>query len=108
LTWAGGALVDPDILRRVFHSDQVPPNGFNRGYYRNAEVDRLLEQATQSIDEAERARASRAAQKLVAVDAPYIPIWNRTNVIVAQPSLEGLHLNATGDFQALREVQRAR
>jgi peptide/nickel transport system substrate-binding protein len=106
LTWTGGALVDPDILRRVFHSDQIPPNGFNRGYYRNPEVDRLLDQATQSTDEAERARASRAAQKLVAVDAPYIPIWNRTNVIVAQPSLEGLHLNATGDFQDLRNVER--
>jgi peptide/nickel transport system substrate-binding protein len=108
LTWTGGALVDPDILRRVFHSDQIPPLGFNRGYYRNAEVDRLLDRATQSIDEAERTRASREAQKLVAIDAPYIPIWNRTNVIVAQQSLDGLQLNATGDFQALRNVRRAR
>jgi peptide/nickel transport system substrate-binding protein len=108
LTWTGGALVDPDILRRVFHSDQIPPLGFNRGYYHNAEVDRLLDRATQSIGEAERTRASREAQKLVAIDAPYIPIWNRTNVIVAQQSLDGLQLNATGDFQALRNVRRAR
>ena len=35
LQWVGGALVDPDILRRVFHSTQVPPAGFNRGYYSN-------------------------------------------------------------------------
>jgi len=106
LTWTGGSLVDPDILRRVFHSDQTPPLGFNRGYYRNADVDRLLDRATQSTNEDERARAYREAQQLIAEDAPYVPIWNRTNVIVAQPSLDGLHLNAIGDFQALKDVRR--
>ncbi len=29
LQWVG--VTDPDILRRVFHSQQVPPVGFNRG-----------------------------------------------------------------------------
>ena len=106
LTWTGGSLVDPDILRRVFHSDQIPPLGFNRGYYRNEKVDRLIDLATQATDEAVRATYYRDAQKLVADDAPYIPIWNRTNVIVAQRSLDGLHLNAIGDFQALRDVRR--
>jgi peptide/nickel transport system substrate-binding protein len=106
LTWTGGSLVNPDILRRVFHSDQIPPLGFNRGYYRNPDVDRWLDIATQSTNEDERERAYREAQKIVAEDAPYIPIWNRTNVIVAQQSLEGLHLNAIGDFQALRDVRR--
>jgi peptide/nickel transport system substrate-binding protein len=106
LTWTGGSLVDPDILRRVFHSNQTPPLGFNRGYYSNPDVDRLIDLATQSGDEAARAQYYGEAQKIVAEDAPYIPIWNRTNVIVAQRSLQGLHLNAIGDFQALRDVKR--
>jgi peptide/nickel transport system substrate-binding protein len=106
LTWTGGSLVDADILRRVFHSDQIPPLGFNRGFYRNPDVDRWLDRATQSPNEDERARAYREAQKLIAEDAPYIPIWNRTNVIIAQRSLDGLHLNAIGDFQALKDVRR--
>jgi len=106
LTWTGGGLVDPDMLRRVFHSEQVPPSGFNRGYYRNAAVDRLIDRATRSTNEAERKADYGAAQKLIAEDAPYIPIWNRTNVIVAQRSLDGLHLNAMGDFQSLKDVKR--
>ena len=106
LQWVGGSLVDPDILRRVFHSQQAPPVGFNRGYYHNAEVDRLLDLATGAADEAERRRHYGAAQNLIAADAPYIPIWNKTNVIVAQPSLDGLHLNPLGDFSALRDVKR--
>jgi len=106
LQWVGGAMIDPDMLRRVFHSREVPPGGFNRGYYRNADVDRLLDLATTSLDEGERKRYYGEAQKIIASDAPYIPIWHKTNVIVAQKGLTGLHLNPVGDFAALRDVKR--
>jgi peptide/nickel transport system substrate-binding protein len=106
LQWVGGAMVDPDMLRRVFHSAQVPPAGFNRGHYRNAEVDRWLDLATTTSDDRLRKEYYGEAQKRIAGDAPYIPIWNRTNVIVAQKTLIGLHLNPVGDFSALRDVTR--
>ncbi len=57
LQWVGGAMVDPDMLRRVYHSTQTPPDGFNRGFYANPEVDRLLDQASTTADEEERRRA---------------------------------------------------
>jgi peptide/nickel transport system substrate-binding protein len=106
LQWVGGAMVDPDILRRVFHSSEVPPAGFNRGYYANPEVDRLLDLATTELDETLRKQYYGAAQQRIAADAPYIPIWNKTNVILAQRSLDGLHLNPVADFSALRDVTR--
>ena len=99
-------MIDPDMLRRVFHSNEVPPDGFNRGHYQNALVDRLLDLATTAIDEDTRKRYYSDAQRLIAADAPYIPIWNKTNVIVAQKGLSGLHLNPVGDFSALRDVIR--
>jgi peptide/nickel transport system substrate-binding protein len=107
LQWVGGALVDPDILRRVFHSQQVPPAGFNRGFYNNPEVDRLIDQATTALDEAERKRYYSAAQKIIAADAPYIPIWNRINAIVAQPAVANLHLNAVGNFESLKDATKS-
>jgi len=107
LQWVGGAMADPDILRRVFHSQQVPPAGFNRGYYHNPEVDRMIDAASRALtDEARRAHYAEA-QRLIAEDAPYIPIWNRVNVILAQPGYAGLHLPPTGDFQALKDVRWA-
>jgi peptide/nickel transport system substrate-binding protein len=106
LQWVGGAMIDPDMLRRVFHSREVPPDGFNRGHYRNIEVDRLLDLATTSLDETVRKRYYGDAQKLIAADAPYIPIWSKTNVIVARRGLDGLHLNPVGDFNALSDVKR--
>ena len=106
LQWVGGAMVDPDILRRVFHSTQTPPAGFNRGHYSNPEVDRLLDLAGTATTESERKKYYGDVQKIVADDAPYISIWNRTNVAVAQPTLTGLHLNAVGDFEALKDVMK--
>jgi peptide/nickel transport system substrate-binding protein len=106
--WVGGAVLDPDILRRVFHSSQVPPAGFNRGRYSNPEVDRLLDIATAAVGEAERKKDYSDVQKLVAEDAPYIPIWNRVNYIMAQPTLSGLHLNPISDFIALKDVRKNR
>jgi peptide/nickel transport system substrate-binding protein len=105
LQWVGGALADPDIIRRVFHSAQVPPAGFNRGYYKNAEVDRLIDQASAALSEDERRAKYSRAQQLIAEDAPYIPIWNKVNAIIAQPGFSGLHLPLTGDFQSLRDVR---
>jgi peptide/nickel transport system substrate-binding protein len=105
LQWVGAAMVDPDILRRVFHSTQTPVNGgFNRGYYSNPEVDRLLDLAGTASSESERKQYYGAVQKIVAEDAPYISLWNRTNVAVAQPALHGLHLNAVSDFASLKDV----
>ena len=66
LQWVGGALVDPDILRRVYHSSQVPPAGFNRGYYSNPEVDRLLDAAAAATSDEERRRLYSDVQRLVA------------------------------------------
>jgi peptide/nickel transport system substrate-binding protein len=106
LQWVGGALVDPDILRRVFHSQQVPPAGFNRGRYNNPEVDRLIDLATRSLDEGERKKYYSAAQKILAEDAPYIPIWNRVNALVAQPSLVNLHMDLLSNFVTLKDVTK--
>ena len=106
LQWVGGAVIDPDILRRVFHSTQVPPAGFNRGYYNNPEVDRLIDLASVTLDEQRRKEYYGAAQRIIAEDAVYIPIWNRVNVAVAQKSIGGVHLSPSIDFSMLKDVQR--
>jgi peptide/nickel transport system substrate-binding protein len=102
LQWVG--VSDPDMLRRVFHSRQTPPVGFNRGYYSNPQVDRVLDEATRSTDDAERKRLYGEAQKLIANDAPYISLWWKTNVAVTQRNITGLRLTPTTDFSVLKDV----
>ena len=99
-------ITDPDMLRRVFHSSQTPPDGFNRGHFANAEVDRLIAAAAAARDEATRGRAYRDAQRLIAADAPILGLWAKTNVAVAQPDLTGITLTPTADFSFLAHVSR--
>ncbi|MDP2052215.1 MAG: ABC transporter substrate-binding protein [Acidobacteriota bacterium] len=104
LQWVG--VSDPDMLRRVFHSGQMPPSGFNRGYYENPEVDRLIDEASAATTDDERRRLFGAAQRLVAEDAPYISLWNKTNVAVSRTGIEGVKLTPSADFTFLREVTK--
>lgn len=104
LQWVG--VSDPDMLRRVFHSKQMPPSGFNRGYYENADVDRLIDEAAAATTDDERRRLFGAAQRLVAEDAPYISLWNKTNVAVSRTGIEGVKLTPSADFTFLRKVTK--
>ncbi len=106
LQWVGGALVDPDILRLVFHSSQAPPVGFNRGFFRDARVDTLLEEASRTEDDRRRRDLFVAVQQRLAEQVPYISLWNKTNYAVAQRSLRGVHLSPTADFLFLPGVER--
>jgi peptide/nickel transport system substrate-binding protein len=106
LQWVGGALADPDILRRVFHSQQLPPAGFNRGRFSDPEVDRLIDEASQATDYETRRQLYGKVQQLLADAAPYISLWHRTNFALAQPGLQGIRLSPQGDFTFLRNVSR--
>jgi peptide/nickel transport system substrate-binding protein len=99
-------VTDPDMLRRVYHSRQAPPAGLNRVFYSNPDVDRLIDEAAlPGSDDARRALYSRA-QRLIAEDVPYIPLWYRTNVAVCQPDITGVSLSPIADFGFLKDVAR--
>jgi len=106
LQWVGGATVDPDILRRIFHSNQVPPAGFNRGHLSDPGVDRALDDASRATDTAERRRLFGEAQRLIAEQVPYISLWCKTNAVVAQRDLANIHVTPTVDFIFLKDVTR--
>jgi peptide/nickel transport system substrate-binding protein len=108
LQWVGGALADPDILRQIFHSAMMPPSGFNRGYFNNPEVDRLLDEASRSTDQTQRLRLFARVQRVLAEEVPYISLWTKTNFAVSQPTLAGVRLTPTADFFFLKDVARVR
>ena len=104
LQWVG--VSDPDMLRRVFHSKQMPPNGFNRGYYENPEVDRLIDAAMAASTDEQRRALYVQAQRIIAEDAPYISLWYKTNVAVSRTQIEGVKLTPSADFMFLRDVTK--
>jgi peptide/nickel transport system substrate-binding protein len=101
-------VTDPDMLRRVFHSSQLPAaGGFNRVHYRNADVDRLIEQASAATQDDQRRLFYGEVQRAIARDVPYISLWYKTNVAVFQPDIHGVRLSPIADFMFLKDVYRA-
>jgi len=97
---------DPDMLRRVYHSTQTPPTGFNRAFYTNPEVDHALDAAQAALDEpAQRADYVRA-QQLIASDAPMLSLWGKINFALARSELSGVTLSPLADLDFLRHVHR--
>ena len=100
-------VTDPDMLRRVFHSGQMPPNGLNRAFYRNADVDRLIDQASAMTDDEQRRLLYAQAQTAIAGDVPVVSLWYKTNVAVFQPDIHGVRLSPIADFTFIKDVFRS-
>ena len=102
LAWVG--IHDPDIYYQLFHSASVPPNGDNRGRYQNPQLDRLLENGRTTTDVSDRKRSYSDAQKLLAEELPYIPLWWVKNVVVHKPALNGFIPYPDGSFISFKQV----
>jgi peptide/nickel transport system substrate-binding protein len=78
---------DPDTLPYLALRTEAWPDkgGFNSGYYSNPEVDKLLEKARASSDQAERGKLYQQMQKIVQEDAPWVFVANwKQNAITSK------------------------
>jgi ABC-type transport system substrate-binding protein len=76
----GSLSLDPDYLRRFFHSRYDRPNGRNYMGYRDAEYDRLSDLQAAAMDPQERRRIVLALQSKLMKDLPYIPLFVPMNL----------------------------
>ncbi len=95
-----GANNDPDVFDLVFSSKKTPPNGKNRGHYRNVRVDELIVEIRGEMDRAKRKELCGEVQKIVAEELPYVPLWYVDQVSVHRKSLQ-VELTPAGDFDFL-------
>lgn len=102
LTWIG--FKDPDIYRYAFSSESVPPNGGNRGWYENKELDLLLNKGLVTYKAEERKEIYLKIEEIVQRDKPYIFLYHEQNFAVARKNIEGFELYADGRYSSLKEV----
>jgi peptide/nickel transport system substrate-binding protein len=103
LRWIG-VNNDPEFYEFAFSSKRMPPMGGNRGHYRNAPLDELLDRARLETDHGKRRALFSQIQKIVAQDIPYISLWFMDNVSVHRKRIEGVQLSPTGDYDFLRSI----
>src|SRR5215213_206314 len=96
LGWTGDN-GDPDnFLNVLFNSaSATPQNALNVAYYKNPEVDALLEKAQTTVDEGERQNAYYKAQEIMHEDAPVVAIAYVTPPIGLQDAVKHFEPNPT-------------
>ena len=107
LRWVG-ANNDPDVFEFVFSSRRFPPDGANRGHYRNPRVDALTDQIRVEMNRGKRKVLCSEVQKILADDLPYIPMWFTDVVSVHRRELGELQLSPTGDYDFLTTLNPSR
>lgn len=101
-TWVGVA--DGSILYRTLRSGQPD----NRAGYRNAEMDRLLDQASGEAQESRRIPLLKRAQTLMATELPYFPLWYWDNIAIVRKGLKGIgsgDLSISGSYEPLTRLR---
>jgi peptide/nickel transport system substrate-binding protein len=100
-----GANNDPDIFEFVSSTKRFPPDGANRGHYRNPRIDALTDQIRVEMDQEKRKALCSEVQKILADDLPYIPMWFTDVVSVHRRELGDLQLSPTGDYDFLTTLK---
>lgn len=105
LRWVG-ANDDPDIFEFVFSSRKFPPEGANRGHYRNPALDALVEKIRVESDIEKRKEFCRQVQNIVAEDLPYLSLWFTDNISLHRRDVGPVELAAAGDYDFLTKIRR--
>lgn len=80
-------------LEQMLSKRAWPPNGPNRGWYANPEVDALFDAAREERDEAKRKALYRKAEDLIVRDAPWLFSIYYSFIGLHSPKLRGLRLS---------------
>src|SRR5262249_47947601 len=95
---------DPDIFSRIFYSSMTPPEGANRGFYANPEVDRLIDLGRRETDTEKRKAVYQRIQQIVSEDLPYVSLFYLDNVAVFNKRVKGMVLYPAGEYRFLSEI----
>ncbi len=91
LVMAGWGTGDPDTgLRPVLHSQSWPPRGNNLAFYKNAQVDDLLDRGAATVDANARAQIYGRAQEIVMDDAPWLFLTERREAVAWRSNVRGV------------------
>jgi peptide/nickel transport system substrate-binding protein len=93
--WVADYPSPDDFLYLLFHSTWSDGKSIAT-FYRNAEVDRLLEEARATLDESQRLDLYAQAERKILADVPVIPLYFCRNFRVANARVQGQALDPMG------------
>lgn len=103
-------LNEPDYYYFYFHSSRIPspknPDGGNRWFYRNPEVDRLTEAGRAELDPVKRKALYADVQRMVAEDVPIVALWHEDNIVLANEGVQGYRITPNARLVGLSSTEK--
>ncbi len=93
LGWSGGIETD---IHQMFHSSQIADNADNFMSYSNPELDKLIDQARRTVDEAKRMPVWHNAHHILHEDQPYTFMLYRQSLLFIDNRIKNVHLTRSG------------
>ena len=97
LTWVG--IKNPEIYSKIFNSKLTPPDGLNRGGYKDDITDSLI------IDAIESNLWGKVIKK-VHIDNAFMPLWFEGNFAAFNKNISGYYIHIDGSWDALKTVRK--
>lgn len=104
--WIGGNQ-DPIFLRDLFTTGKIPGenvNCCNRSRYSNPEVDKLLQDAIDTTDQATAKELYGKAWAIISDELPLLPLWYPANMVVSNKRIGNIKINASGDWSFVKDI----
>jgi peptide/nickel transport system substrate-binding protein len=99
LGWTGDT--DPDTMYALYRSGA----GFNYPKYANATVDKLLDDARATPEQAKRGELYKQVQKILWEEQPYIVYFNSPQILVTRKTVQN-YQNTYNGYWATRDLDR--
>ncbi len=96
LGWYPDYLDPDDYVFPFLHSSGAASLG---SFYNDSTMDKLLEDARKTSNITERTELYKQVQEKLAVDVPYIPLWQAKQYVVFKIGIKGVILDATQIFR---------
>ncbi|GGE27440.1 glutathione ABC transporter substrate-binding protein [Pullulanibacillus camelliae] len=99
VSWSPSSGDADGATRGLFSSAAFPPNGSNTAYYKNGEVDKLIDKANQTTDVEKQKSMYATIQKDIYNDAPWLFLGVDTNLSAHVNKLKGVYVLPDGSIQ---------
>ncbi|MGV0240638.1 ABC transporter substrate-binding protein [Klebsiella aerogenes] len=97
-SWSSGLNGSDLQLRPLYYSQSAAPAGANLGFYRNPQVDELLDKAATTMDDNARIAEYVAAQKAIMHDAPHVMLYFQDDLYATRATIKGVRMEPGGEI----------
>jgi peptide/nickel transport system substrate-binding protein len=101
--WLG--FTGQEMITSIFSSKKMPPFGLNRVFYRNDELDNILDEATSCIDKKRREELYKKGEVMAFLDYAYIPLWHPNVIYTMRKCIKNLRPLPNDSFLALLNLK---